>query len=475
MTASHGDEGSHSELYQRIIEQSADVATIVDDDGTITYVSPSVRHVLGYDPDDLVGNQGYEYVHPDDREANANAVEKAMNGAESAVAEVRFRRADGTWCWIEATLRDHRDDSVIGGILAMSREISDRKRKEQEYRRLAKEYETFLENVEDAIFFLNVRATDTDHEFEFEFDRLSPSYEEQTGLRTEQVKGKTPEEVFDDERGAELAANYHRCVRVGEPISYQEELPVSEDARFWDTVLAPVFTDGTVTRVIGITRNVTERVRRERQLKSQNEQLDEFASIISHDLRNPLTVAMGRIEHLSEEHDNKHIDATARALERMHEITQDTLTLARQGKVVSEMDEIDFSGLIGRCWQTVPTDEATLDVADGLRIRGDQSRLQHLFENLFRNAIEHGGADVTVRVGECDSHGIYVEDTGQGIPEEQRDRVLEPGHSSASDGTGFGLTIVKRIAEAHGWRLQIQESSEGGARFEFRDVDIIHA
>lgn len=96
MTLSHGDEGPDPELYQRIIEQSANVATIVDDDGTITYVSPSVRHVLGYDPDDLVGNQGYEYVHPDDREANANAVEKALNGGESAVAEVRFRRADGT-------------------------------------------------------------------------------------------------------------------------------------------------------------------------------------------------------------------------------------------------------------------------------------------------------------------------------------------------------------------------------------------
>ena len=237
---------------------------------------------------------------------------------------------------------------------------------------------------------------------------------------------------------------------MGEPISYQEELPVTNDARFWDTVLAPVITDGTVTRLIGITRNVTERVRRERQLKSQNEQLDEFASVISHDLRNPLTVAMGRIEHLSEEYDNEHIEATARALERMNDITRDTLTLARQGKVVSDMEEIDFDDLISRCWQTVPTGEAALEFPNGLRIRGDQSRLQHLFENLFRNAVEHGGADVTVRVGRFGSHGIYVEDTGQGIPEEQRERVFEPGHSSTSGGTGFGLTIIRRVAEAHG-------------------------
>lgn len=471
MINSSTNEGTRPEFHQRVVELSADVATIFDADGTITYVSPSVRRILGYDPDDLVGDQGYEYVHPEDREANANAVEQALEQDESAVAEVRFRRADGTWCWIESTLRDHRDDPVVGGILGMSRDISDRKAKQQEYRQLATEYETFLENVADAIFLLNVRPTKSAHKFEFE--RLSPSYEEQTGLRTQEVKGKTPEEVFGDERGAELTANYHRCVRASEPLSYQEELPVTDDARFWDTVLAPVIADGKVTRLIGITRNVTGRVRRERQLKSQNEQLDEFASVISHDLRNPLTVAMGRMQFLSDEYDNEHIAATVRALDRIDEIVQDTLTLARQGKVVSEMEEIDFGGLIGRCWQTVPTGEATLDFADGLQIRGDQSRLQHLFENLFRNAVEHGGEDVTVCVGQFDTHGIYVEDTGQGIPEEQRERVLEPGHSTTTDGTGFGLTIVNRVAEAHGWALQIRESSAGGARFEFLSVDII--
>jgi PAS domain S-box-containing protein len=471
MTESHGDERSDSELYRRIVEQSTDIATVFDEDGTITYVSSSARRILGYDPDELTGDQAYEYVHPDDRAANEDAVERALNGSEPVVSKVRFRRADGTWCWIESTLRDHRDDQVIGGILGMSREISDRKRTEREHRQLAKEYETFLDNVADAVFLLNVRPTETGHEFEFE--RLSPSYEEQTGIRTEEVQGKTPREVFGDERGAELAANYHRCVRAGGAIAYQEELPVSEDARFWDTVLAPVVTDGEATRLIGITRNVTERVRRERQLESQNQQLEEFASVVSHDLRNPLTIAIGRTELLADEYDDEHVTETIQALERMDEIIEDTLTLARQGQVVSGMEAIDFSGLLGRCWQSVATGEATLDIVDQLRIRGDQSRLQHLFENLFRNAIEHGGSDVTVRVGQFDPHCIYVEDTGQGIPAERRDQVLEPGHSSASDGTGFGLPIVKRIAEAHGWALRIRESSAGGARFEFQNVEIL--
>ncbi|MFC7043878.1 sensor histidine kinase [Halonotius sp. GCM10025705] len=105
-------------------------------------------------------------------------------------------------------------------------------------------------------------------------------------------------------------------------------------------------------------------------------------------------------------------------------------------------------------------------------ITGDPGRLQHIFENLFRNAIEHGGTDVTIRVGQIDTHGIYVEDTGSGIPEDAREAVFDAGHTSTSGGTGFGLTIVKRIAEAHGWEVKIVEGIDGGARFEFTGVDI---
>ena len=95
-----------------------------------------------------------------------------------------------------------------------------------------------------------------------------------------------------------------------------------------------------------------------------------------------------------------------------------------------------------------------------------------MFENLFTNAVEHGGPAVTVRVGQFADDGIYVEDTGTGIPEAKREAVFEPGHSSASGGTGFGLTIVKRIAEAHGWEVEVRRGRDGGARFEFTGVTL---
>ena len=455
-----------SEWYSTLVAEVDDLVTVVDADGILTYVSPAVTRVLGYEPDDLVGHEGYEFVHPEDRERNADALNAVLSDpSESETVEVRFRHADGSWRWIEATMRNRLDDDVIDGVLLSSRDITERKEYELEARALAEEYEALLNSVEDAIFLLDVE--DGGDGVRFEFERLSPSYERQTGITTEEVQGRTPRDVFGEEQGSELEANYHRCVNAGEPISYQEELRVGDGARFWQTKLAPVVSAGDVTRLVGVTRNVTERVERERQLRQQNARLEEFASVISHDLRNPLNVAQGRAALLAEQAESDHLGPLLQALDRMEAIVEDTLILARQGDIISETESVSLTDLVGRCWAAVHTDDATVEVVDEVTLQADPDRLRHVFENLFRNAVEHGGADVTVRVGARDEEAIYVEDDGPGIPVEKREKVLEPGHSSARDGTGFGLTIVKRIVEAHGWELSVTDSTDDGARFEF--------
>jgi signal transduction histidine kinase len=174
---------------------------------------------------------------------------------------------------------------------------------------------------------------------------------------------------------------------------------------------------------------------------------------------------------------------------RIEAIVGDTLTLARHGETVAETEPISITGLARQCWGTVDVADAALEVDDEFTVHGDRDRLRHVFENLFSNSVEHGstgnrtalqsddsvehsGPSVTVRVGRLGDGGIYVEDDGPGIPEPERERVFEPGHKSSAGGTGFGLTIVRRIVEAHGWTVTATESETGGARFEFRGVDI---
>ncbi|WP_262177425.1 hybrid sensor histidine kinase/response regulator [Haloarcula laminariae] len=215
----------------------------------------------------------------------------------------------------------------------------------------------------------------------------------------------------------------------------------------------------------------TEEIRtREAELTRQNERLEEFASIVSHDLRNPLQVAEGRLELLQEDCETEHVAAIERALARMDALIEDILTLAREGDTVSELEDVNLREVCGACWQHVETAEATLDIRTDKTIRADRSRLQQLIENLVRNAVEHGGGDITVTVGDLDT-GFYVADDGRGIPANERESVFAAGYSTEDNGTGFGLSIVKEVADAHGWNITLTESEAGGARFEITEIE----
>ena len=206
-----------------------------------------------------------------------------------------------------------------------------------------------------------------------------------------------------------------------------------------------------------------DRVERERELERRNERLDQFARIVSHDLRNPLNVIDGHVELAAVA--EPHRSSITRSIDRIRTLVEDVLELARQGRVVSDPEAVDLARVARRAWASVETEEATLSVATAAhRVLADDARLQRLFENLIRNAVEHGGPGVTVTVGATDD-GFYVEDDGPGIPDDALETVFEAGYTTADDGTGIGLAIVAEIAEAHGWSVSAASGRDGGARF----------
>ncbi|MEA1932677.1 sensor histidine kinase [Halohasta litorea] len=224
--------------------------------------------------------------------------------------------------------------------------------------------------------------------------------------------------------------------------------------------------------------------RRERQLERQVERLEEFASIVSHDLRSPLTVARGRMELLEATHDldAEHVDQIEFAHERMTEIIEDSLALARGGHEVTDPEAVDLESAAETAWQTAGSDSARLVVDEGT-VEADEDRVTRLLENLFRNSVEHGLStdhdtdgesaaeepELTITVGQLPGKsGFYVADDGVGIPAEDRESIFEAGETNGGSGSGLGLAIVRRIAQAHGWTVELTESEAGGARFEFR-------
>jgi PAS domain S-box-containing protein len=211
---------------------------------------------------------------------------------------------------------------------------------------------------------------------------------------------------------------------------------------------------------------------RERELTRKNARLEEFASVVSHDLRNPLNVAQGRVALARETVESEDLARADEALDRCQALIDDLLVLARGGDDIGETDAVDLASFGRRCWETVATADATVAVTTARTVRADTSRLRQLLENLFHNAVEHGGDDVRVTLGALPD-GFYVADDGPGIDPDARARVFESGHSTKPDGTGFGLDIVAQVAEAHGWSVAVTESESGGACFEVTGVEFV--
>jgi signal transduction histidine kinase/uncharacterized membrane protein YidH (DUF202 family) len=216
-----------------------------------------------------------------------------------------------------------------------------------------------------------------------------------------------------------------------------------------------------------VLRDVTELEQSRWQLEKQNERLDQVATTISHDLRNPITVADGYVEVVREDF------LADDELDRMEQIIDDVLTLAREGKSVAETQHLDVETIATEAWENVDTKDATLSVQESASVAADRGRLLTIFENLFRNALDHGRPDVTVAVGTTEQ-GFFVADNGPGIPAARRDDVFEYGFTTDDGGTGLGLSIVRTMAESHGWTVDIDPEYDTGARFEFVTVSREH-
>jgi len=292
------------------------------------------------------------------------------------------------------------------------------------------------------------------------------------------VVGKTDFDLYPDDLAADTVEDEQSVVDSEESIEERIEGSVGTDLDeiYVATSKAPWYDEhGNVVGVVGVSRDITDRQKYERQLERQNERLERFASVISHDLRNPLEVAMARVDFARETGDAEHFEKTEAALDRMNALIDDVLTLARQGETVDDPEPVRLDEAAADAWALVDTADATLEIETGTAVQADPGRLQELFENLFRNAVEHGstspspqapedavehaGPDVSVTVGDLAGEpGFFVADDGPGIPPQDHDSVFDSGYSTSDTGTGLGLSIVRTIAEAHGWEVRATES-----------------
>ena len=490
--------------FRTLFENLPDPAVIVEltgGDAITRSVNGAFEEVFGFDEETAIGTSINDLVVPEEDDSEARRIDSAARSGEQVVREVRRLTAEGELR--DFLFRNVFIDEADGTPMAhgIYTDITRRKRRERRLNALH-EASRRLMATETHAEIAEIASDAAEDVLALPLNGVHLHDRDAGGLvpvaitdRTYEVLGEPPVigpgdgiawEVYESGE----AAVYGDVSEVGEamnpetPIRSELYLPLGDHGVFLAGSTEPDdFGSVDVTLAKVLSANVEaalERADREHALKEregelerQNRRLEEFANVVSHDLRNPLSVAEGNLDLARETGEAEFFDAVGSAHDRMRRLIDDLLDLARQGRAIGEPRPVPLPDVAREAWTNVETGDLELSVEADSVVSADRERLCQLLENLFRNAAEHGRPDgdradaVRVTVGALDDReGFYVADTGPGIPAEERGRVLESGYSTAEEGTGFGLAIVETIAEAHGWMIGVGEGETGGARFE---------
>ena len=301
----------------------------------------------------------------------------------------------------------------------------------------------------------------------------------------EGVIGKTDREleaegVLDEAR--DTYADDMRVIESGEGIYDLEERSGMGDDEFWSlTTKVPWREDGEVQGLVGLSFDITRWKERERRLAAEHRRIEQFTRYLAHDLRTPLQVAYGALD-AAREGDEAAFEKVEDAHERMQAIVEDLQGLSTSSANLSAAYDAVSVGiasthlvpLVSDVWESIDAADATLSVElpDDTLVAGRADVLRPVIQTLLRNAVQHGGPGVTVRVGETDRQGFFIADDGPGFPEEVL-AALRSDDLDRHEALGPGLVAVLETVEQQGWGLVAGESEGGGARVAIEDCPVV--
>lgn len=460
-----------SQRFDTILSAIDDPFYIADENGRFTYINDAFCEFTGYDRTAIIGSDS-SLVKNDRAVALAEknlAQILSATGPDNSTFEIRIepKEGDAVVCEDRMSVLPHRGEQFRGS-LGILRDVSERKRRERQLREAKQRYEALVE--QNLVGLYIARGTELAYH--------NPKFAELFGYPgdTNVLAGKSILECVQSVDQDRLAENIHEAMTGDRDSIRQPFVGFQADG---DTINVELLArrielDGEPA-VIGTVVDGDDDGEYW-QLRRERDRLEKFTSMVSHDLRTPLSVARGRLElafgGVTDVSAVSSLEEVDRALTRMDEILEELLALSRQGDVVDDPDPVALREVAESAWSTAKTPDAELTVSVDRVFKADRGRLRSLFENLYQNAIDHGGSDVGIRVGGTET-GFFIEDDGLGIPEASREEVFETGYSSSEkgEGIGLGLSIVKEIVEAHGWQIDITEGKDGGTRFEITGVE----
>ncbi len=482
--------------HKALVQNVSDVIWTMDSHGTITYMSPSSKAVLGVPPHHMVGASALENIHPDDVEAVLEAARSTLPGESTRTIEHRTR-VDASSPWIEFETRAVNliEDPDVEAWVLTSREISERKQAEAELRRREQQYRLLAENASDLII-----SADESGVAKY----VSPSSKTLVGYSPKELLGRAITEIVPAEESDQIAAQYRAAIEEGGIHATVHRLIRKDGSVVWVESNSKAIRDsgtGQVTEIQTASRDITERRRAENGLRDAlaaaevaTDAKSQFLANMSHEIRTPMNAILGMTElalgtRLTPEQ-NEYLETTRRAVDGLVTLVNDILDLSKIEAGQMELEEVLFSlrDTIGDTVRTLAVRAAekglTLeqsiadDVPDG--VIGDPGRLRQVLYNLVGNAIKFtnvGGVIVAVRLESSDESGVSlhfsVEDSGIGVPASKQQQIFEAFSQADSSttrrhgGTGLGLAITSQIVELMGGRIWLESQVGHGSTFHF--------
>ena len=474
--------------YERIVETVDEGVYVLDDDLRFVFVNRAMADLTGWSREELTGSALSRVVDTETTTAGREARESLVTGSDTVeTVEAPLRRVEDGPVHCEFRFSVFPSEAGVHTVGTV-RDITDRKAYQLKLETVRDRMEFALDATDSVIYEVDIATGQQTRHGPFARLYGFPSSEVPT---TESFYERA---IHPDDRDDIVHARETFRTTPDDRVEYEYRTHPDAGPVRWIRSEAYVHAgpNGDPQKLVGLATDITRLKRREHELERRNERLDEFVSVASHDIRNPLSVAVGALELAREECDSERLDTVADAHDRMRTLLEDLLRLARERTPGVETEPVALADLTERCWRDVGTDGCALAVETDRVVLADETRVRHLLENLVTNAVEHGrehshghdpaarrsGADrsvleggvTRVTVGDL-ADGFYVEDDGPGIPPAERDRVFERGYSAADEGTGIGLSIVTDIAEMHGWDVAVTDGSDGGVRFEITGVE----
>ncbi len=472
--------------YRMLADNSFDVIWTMDMTGKFTYISPSVKQLRGFTPEEILHQTFEETISPGSQkivmEKLQNQFSIAGNGRQlpNETVEVEQPCKDGSSVWTEVVARIMYDENEKGiGIIGVSRNIQERKKIEESLKESERKFRTLFENMTEGVALHEV-IYDGDKAIDYRIIDINPAYEKHTGLMQTHARGLLASTLY----GTGSPPYFDEFVGVafsGKPIAFE-------------TFFAPLnrhFHIGVISPGKGffatVFEDITERKRAEKELREKNSELERFTYTVSHDLKSPLItikgfsggllkdISLGRHDRF--ESDLKRINDAA---DKMSGLLNDLLELSRIGRIVNPPSDIAFDILVNEVVTllsgSITKRKANVIVQEGLPVvYADRRRLFEVVQNLLENALKFTGEhqEPRIEIGmqyKNNERVFFVRDNGNGIDPRYHETIfgLFNKLDASTEGTGIGLALARRIIEVHGGRIWVEsDGTNRGATFYF--------